>query len=59
MLEGVADLTLAQLNEATLALIELEYYGLVNSDVGQAPLERYLNDLYVGRPCPSSAVIIM
>ena len=25
MLEGVADLTLAQLNEATLAWIEMEY----------------------------------
>ena len=30
MLEGVADLTLAQLNEATLAWIEMEYNRTVH-----------------------------
>src|ERR1700757_5355453 len=55
MLEGVADLTLAQLNEATLAWIEMEYNRSVHSELGQAPLQRYLHHRDVGRTCPSSA----
>jgi hypothetical protein len=55
MLEGVADLTLAQLNEATLAWIEIEYNRTVHSELGQAPLQRYLHHRDIGRPCPSSA----
>jgi putative transposase len=54
MLEGVADLTLAQLNEATLAWIEMEYNRKVHSQTGQTPLRRFLNDKDVGQPCPSS-----
>jgi putative transposase len=54
MLEGVADLTLDQLNEATLAWVELEYNRTVHSETGQTPLERFLNDKDVGRPCPDS-----
>jgi len=54
MLEGVADLTLEQLNEATLAWLELEYHRKVHSEIGQTPLHRYLNDKDVGRPCPST-----
>ena len=54
MLEGVIDLTLNQLNEATLAWIEMEYNRKVHSEIGQTPLHRYLNDKDVGRPCPSS-----
>ena len=54
MLEGVADLTLAQLNEATLAWIELEYNRKLHSQTGQTPLRRYLHDKDVGRPCPST-----
>lgn len=54
MLQGVADLTLAQLNEATLAWIELEYNRKVHSEIGQTPLARYLHDKDVGRPCPDS-----
>jgi putative transposase len=54
MLEAVADLTLAQLNEATLAWIEIEYNRKVHSETGQTPLHRYLNDKDVGRPCPST-----
>ena len=34
MLEGVADLTLDQLNEATLAWVELEYNRKVHSEIG-------------------------
>lgn len=55
MLEGVADLTLAQLNEATLAWIEMEYNRAEHSELGEAPLQRYLHGRDVGRPCPSSA----
>jgi putative transposase len=55
MLEGVADLTLAQLNEATQAWIEMEYNRSVHSELGEAPLQRYLHHRDVGRPCPSSA----
>jgi putative transposase len=55
MLEGVADLTLAQLNEATLAWIEMEYNRAVHSELGEAPLQRYLHHRDVGRTCPSSA----
>jgi putative transposase len=55
MLEGVAELTLAQLNEATLAWIEMEYNRAVHSELGEAPLQRYLHHRDVGRTCPSSA----
>jgi len=55
MLEGVADLTLAQLNEATLAWVEMEYNRAVHSELGEAPLQRYLHHRDVSRPCPSSA----
>lgn len=54
MLEGVADLTLAQLNEATLAWIEMEYNRKVHSETGQTPLHRFLHDKDVGQPCPST-----
>jgi putative transposase len=54
MLEGVADLTLAQLNEATLAWIEMEYNRTLHSEIGQTPVHRYLNDKDVGRPCPDT-----
>ncbi len=52
MLEGVADLTLAQLNEATQAWVELEYNRKLHSETGQTPLDRFLHDKDVGRPCP-------
>ena len=55
MLEGVADLSLAQLNEATQAWIEMEYNRAVHSELGQAPVQCYLHHRDVGRPCPSSA----
>jgi hypothetical protein len=59
MLEGVADLTVAQLNEATLAWIEMEYNRSVHSELSEAPLQRYLHHRDVGRPCPSSAELKM
>jgi hypothetical protein len=54
MLEGVADLTLDQLNEATLAWIEMEYNRKVHSEISQTPLARYLHDKDVGQPCPAT-----
>jgi putative transposase len=54
MLEGVADLTLAQLNEATLAWIEMEYNRKTHSELGTSPLQRYLHHKDVSRPCLAS-----
>jgi transposase InsO family protein len=54
MLEGVADLSLRQLNEATLAWVEMEYNRKTHSELGQSPLQRYLHHKDVGRPCPES-----
>jgi transposase InsO family protein len=55
MLEGVDDLSLALLNEATQAWVEMEYQRRVHSETGQTPLERCLAGPDVGRPCPESA----
>ncbi len=54
MLEGVADLTLAVLNDATQAWVELEYQRAVHSETRQSPLERCAQGPDVGRPCPDS-----
>lgn len=54
MLEGVADLTLSQLNEATLAWVEMEYNRKIHSELGMSPLQCYLHHKDVGRPCPAS-----
>ncbi len=55
MLEGVPDLSLALLNQATQAWVEEEYNRAHHSEIGCAPLERYLHVRDVGRPAPSSA----
>jgi transposase InsO family protein len=57
MLEGVADLTLAMLNEATLAWVEPDYNRKRHSEIGEAPLGRFLRGPSVMRPCPDSAVL--
>ena len=54
MLENCKDLTLAQLNEATLAWQELEYNRKDHSEIGQTPLARYLAGKDVGRAGPAS-----
>ena len=54
MLEKQLDLTLALLNEATQAWVELEYNAEVHSEIGQAPIRRFLDGPDVGRPSPSS-----
>jgi transposase InsO family protein len=57
MLEGVEPLTLALLNEATLAWVELEYHRSLHSELGATPLERYLAGPDVGRECPDSQTL--
>jgi hypothetical protein len=42
MLEGVADLSLAMLNQATQAWVEPDYNRKPHSEIGQAPLDRFL-----------------
>lgn len=54
MLEGVPELTLSMLNEATQAFVELEYNRTLHSELGMSPLERMLQGPSVARPCPSS-----
>lgn len=54
MLEGVEELTLQQLNDATAAWTEMEYNRRPHEEIGCAPLDRFLNERDVGRPCPSS-----
>jgi putative transposase len=52
MLENCKDLTLAFLNEATQAWVEMEYQRAIHSEIGQSPLERFLQGKSVGRECP-------
>lgn len=55
MLDGVVDLTLALLNEATQAWVETEYHRRPHRELGVPPLERYLTAPTLGRPSPSPA----
>jgi transposase InsO family protein len=57
MLEHVPDLTLAFLNEATLAWVEYEYNHKIHSEIGEAPITRFLAGPDVMRPCPDSATL--
>jgi len=57
MLDGVRDLTLAKLNEATQAWAELEHNRQVQSEIGCVPLARFINVKDVGRKCPESEVL--
>lgn len=54
MLEGVEHLSLALLNEATLAWVEHDYHRALHSELGTTPLARYLEGPDVGRESPSS-----
>jgi hypothetical protein len=56
MLEGVADLTLDQLNQVTLAWLEMEYNRSVHTELGEAPLQRYLHGMSesIGKHCRAS-----
>ena len=57
MLESETDLTLALLNEATIAWIEFEYHRKLHSEISCTPLERYLKESQVGRPCPDTLLL--
>ncbi|MCK5803033.1 MAG: transposase family protein, partial [Lentisphaeria bacterium] len=57
MLDGVKDLTLAKLNEATQAWAELEHNRTVQSEINCAPLVRFINVKDVGRQCPASEAL--
>jgi len=54
MLEGVPDLNLSVLNQATQAWVEMDYHQRVHSEMQQTPLQRYLDSPGVGRPCPGT-----
>jgi len=54
MLENCSDLTLAFLNEATQAWIEMEYHRQIHSETGQTPLKRFLESPGVSRDCLST-----
>jgi transposase InsO family protein len=54
MLEGVKELTLELLNEATVAFVEGDYNRGFHSEIGTTPLARFLEGRDVGRECPSS-----
>lgn len=54
MLEGVADLTLDQLNDVSQPWIELEYNRKIHSETEQTPLHRFLNAKNVAHSCPST-----
>ena len=58
MLENVQDLTLARLNEATLAWVELEYNRKKHTGLNaDTPLHRYLNAPQTGRRCPATQTL--
>jgi transposase InsO family protein len=54
MLEGVEELTLAYLNQATQAWVELDYNRSLHEELGCSPLERFMSASNVGRTCPDS-----
>jgi hypothetical protein len=54
MLEGVPELTLELLNNATQAWVEEEYQRKEHSEIRESPLTRYMRGPSVGRESPSS-----
>ena len=57
MLEDVEDLTLAFLNEATQAWVELEYNRKIHSEIGEPPLNRWQRGPDVLRASVNSAAL--
>ncbi len=57
MLEHGPDLTLAFLNEATLAWVEHDYNRKIHSEMGEAPIARFLAGPNVMRACPDGATL--
>jgi hypothetical protein len=54
MVENIPDLSLAVLNEATQAWVELEYNRKLHSEILAEPMQRFLSGKDVGRKSPSS-----
>jgi transposase InsO family protein len=54
MLKHLADLTLNFLNQATVAYVELDYNKSVHEEIGDTPLNRFLQGPSVLRNSPSS-----
>jgi putative transposase len=57
MLQGVPDLTLALLNEATQAWVEYEYNRKRHAETGEEPVARFLAGPDVTRPSPDTAAL--
>src|SRR5271166_4943786 len=57
MLEGVDDLTLIRLNEATQAWVEHDYNRKRHSEIDDTPLARFLAGPEVTRLCPDAAAL--
>lgn len=57
MLEGVENLTLEMLNEATQAWVEMEYNRSVHGELGRSPLDCYVHGKDVGRPSPKAEAL--
>jgi putative transposase len=57
MLDGVEELTLKSLNDATLAWVEGEYNHRLHRELGCSPVHRLLNTKSVARQAPESDVI--
>ena len=55
MLDGVANLTLRMLNEATQAWVELEYNRKRHSEIGATPLSRFIEGPSVLRESPKAS----
>jgi len=52
MLEGHGEMSLALLNKATQAWVEMEYQRKVHSETAKTPLQRWLDEPSVTRECP-------
>jgi transposase InsO family protein len=57
MLEGVSELTLTLLNEATHAWLEGEYHRTLHRELGCSPLERFRKAADVGRESPDAQAL--
>ena len=57
MLEGMRDLDLTLLNDATQAWIEKGYHRSVHSEIRQTPMERFLTGDDLGRPSPDGPTL--
>lgn len=57
MLSGSTSLTLALLNKATQAWVEMEYNRSHHSEIATSPLDRLLQGSDVSRPSPASDIL--